>query len=58
MSKYNDKDVDELIRAVLSWWREHEDDSVPADDPDDPIPYNVYNQEPPMVKKAKEMRSK
>jgi len=56
MKIYKDKDTDELIDLVLDWWREHGDDTVPADDPDDPIPYNVYDKKPPMVKKAMEMR--
>ena len=41
-----------LIKSVLDWWKEHEYDTGTTEDDE----YNVYDEEPDFVKKAKELK--
>ena len=45
----NNKEIRNLAQMILNWWQEHQYDTDPSGE------YNVYEETPEFVKKAKEI---
>lgn len=44
-------DLEELVKAILDWWEEHQYDTT-----GDYGDFNMYNEEPEFVRKAKQIK--
>lgn len=49
----NKEITDDLVDDILNWWEEHQWDCNASDNGDYIEDYNVYDDEPSFVKKAK-----